>query len=200
MRNKRTMMLLLLLLVAAAGGCLFEPREAEPPDSGDEGTWITPNLPKDVFVNLTTGLAAGANSNYERSIDEGFTFIPLPEDLAALGSDVFDGWNKEIEMEFLTRLKGIFLGERSIQFGDENMVFDREDIDTPAPGLAEFEGEYLMTLDPGDGSPVEIYAGRAVFYLEKKTQGWILTKWEDIDVSGSYPTSGYLRGTLRGSN
>jgi hypothetical protein len=103
-------------------------------------------------------------------------------------------------MEMLTRLKGIFLGERQVQFGDENMVFEREDIDVPATGFAEFEGVYLMTLDPGDGSPVEYYAGKAVFYLEKQTQGWMLTKWEDIDVSGSYATSGYLRGTLRGSN
>jgi hypothetical protein len=200
MTAKKALIILLPLLLATTGGCLFEPREAESPGSSDEGTWITPNLPKDVFVNLTTGLAAGANSNYERSLDQGFTFIPLPEDVAALGSGVFEGWNKEIEMEFLTRLKGIFLGERAIQFGDENMVFDREDIDSPAPGLAEFEGEYVITLDPGDGSDVETYAGRAVFYLEKKTQGWMLTKWEDIDVSGSFPTSGYLRGTLRGSN
>jgi hypothetical protein len=200
MRVRRTALILLPILLFTAGGCLFEPRDAESPDSGDEATWITPNLPKDVFVNLTTGLAADANSNYERSLGQSFTFTPLPEDEAALGSEVFAGWNKDIEMEFLTRLKGIFLGERTVQFGDENMVFEREDIDVPAPGFAEFEGEYLLTLDPGDGSPVEHYAGKAVFYLEKQTQGWMLTKWEDIDVSGSYPTSGYLRGTLRGSN
>ena len=198
MRVIRALIILLPALLAA--GCIFEPREAEPPGTGDEATWITPNLPKDVFVNLTTGLAADANSNYERSLGQNFTFVPTPEVVSQLGSEVFDGWDKEVEMEFLTRLKGIFLGERAIQFGDENMVFDREDIDVPAPGFAEFEGEYLMTLDPGDGSPVEYYGGRAVFYLEKQTQGWMLIKWEDIDVSGSYPTSGHLRGTLRGSN
>ncbi|HER44109.1 MAG TPA: hypothetical protein ENO08_06585 [Candidatus Eisenbacteria bacterium] len=200
MRSARALTAILPVLFLVAAGCIFEPREAESPDAGEEATWITPNLPKDVFVNLTTGLAADANSNYERSLSQDFTFVPLPEDVGALGAEVFEGWNKEIEMEFLTRLKGIFLGERTIQFGDENMVFDREDIDVPATGFAEFEGEYLMTLDPGDGSPVEHYAGRAIFYLEKQTQGWMLTKWEDIDVSGSYPTSGYLRGTLRGSN
>lgn len=198
MRAKTLLTILLPVLIAS--GCIFEPREAESPDSGEEAIWITPNLPKDVFVNLTTGLEADANSNYERSLGQSFTFVPTPEDVSALGSEVFDGWSKEIEMEFLTRLKGIFIGERAIQFGDEDMVFDREDIDVPTPGFAEFEGEYLMTLDPGDGSPVEYYGGRAVFYLEKQTQGWMLTRWEDIDVSGSYPTSGYLRGTLRGSN
>ena len=197
MRTNMALIIAALTLLMAAGGCVLEPREAESPDSGDEGTWITPNLPKDVFVNLTTGLAADANSNYERSLDQNFIFIPLPEDVSALGSEVFEGWNKEIEMEMLTRLKGIFLGERAIQFGDENMVFDRED---ELLGRWEFEGEYIITLDPGDGSPIETYSGRAIFYLEKQTQGWMLTKWEDIDVSGSFPTSGYLRGTLRGSS
>jgi len=197
MRAKMALIIVLLTLLTAAGGCVFEPRKAELPDTGDDGTWITPNLPKDVFVNLITGLAADANSNYERSLDQNFTFIPLTEDVSALGSEVFEGWNKEIEMEMLTRLKGIFLGERTFQFGDENMVFEREDIDV---GYAEFEGEYVITLETGDGSPVETYAGRAIFYLEKQTQGWMLTRWEDIDVSGSFPSSGYLRGTLRGSN
>jgi len=197
MTSKMVLLVFLLTLLVASGGCIFEPREAEPPDTGDEGTWITPNQPKDVFLNLISGLAADANSNYERSLDQNFTFIPLQEDVSALGSEVFDGWNKEIEMGMLTRLKGIFLGERTIQFGDENMVFDRED---ELPGRWEFEGEYVITLDPGDGSPIETYAGRAIFILEKQSQGWMLTRWEDIDVSGSFPTSGYLRGTLRGSN
>lgn len=197
MRTKTIVTAITLILLVAGNGCIFEPRDAESPDTGGGGTWITPNLPKDVFLNLMSGLEADANSNYERSIDESFTFIPLQEDIVALGSEVFDGWNKEIEMEMLNRLKGIFLGERIIQFGDENMVFEREDVEV---GYAEFEGEYVLTLDPGDGSDPEVYAGRAIFYLEKGTQGWILTKWEDIDVSGSFPSSGYLRGTLRGSN
>lgn len=197
MTGKIVLTVAVLVLLMVAGGCVLEPREAEAPDSEDGGTWITPNLPKDVFVNLITGLAAAANSNYERSLDQDFTFIPLPEDVSALGSEVFEGWNKEIEMGMLTRLKGIFLGERTIQFGDENMVFELENVEV---GYAEFEGEYVITLEPGDGSPIETYAGRAIFFLEKPTQGWVLTRWEDIDVSGSFPSSGYLRGTLRGSN
>ena len=197
MRARIILITVAMILGVTAGGCVFEPREAEEPDTGGGGTWIAPNQPKDVFLNLMSGLEADANSNYERSLDQNFTFIPLPEDVVALGSEAFEGWNKEIEMEMLNRLKGIFLGERAIQFGDEDMVFDRED---EYSGRWEFEGEYIITLDPGDGSDVETYAGRAIFYLEKMTQGWMLTKWEDIDVSGSFPSSGYLRGILRGSN
>ena len=66
---------LVLAAVLAGGGCLFEPREALPPFDEGEGDWITPKTPKDVFLNLTTGLAAAGNSNYERSLAETFTFI-----------------------------------------------------------------------------------------------------------------------------
>lgn len=196
MTVKKIIFLMLLITLIAMTGCLFEPREAETPDLEEGGTWITPGQPKDVLANLKSGLAAAANSNYERSLHEDFTFIPRPEDRSNQGDEVFDGWNKEVEMAFLTRLKGIYLGDRLIQFGDENMVFEREDISV---GRAEFEGDYVMTLDPGDGSELEIYEGRAIFIIVEANQGWMLLSWEDIDVIGTNPTSGYLRGTLRGT-
>jgi hypothetical protein len=196
MVKSRLMIWVLLIAMLALGGCIFEPREAEDPGASEDGTWITPNTPKDVFANLASGLAASTNSNYERSLDEAFTFIPLDEDVNNLPPGTFDGWDKAVEMDMLTNLKGLFLGERTVQFGDEDMVFDREDIDV---SMAEFEGEYMIVLDRGDGSPAETYAGRAIFYVVKQSQGWMLKTWEDIDVSGSNATSGYLRGTLKGS-
>jgi len=196
MHAKKIIVLILLIGFIGTAGCIFDPREAEEPESDGGGTWITPGQPKDVLANITSGLAAAANSNYERSLHDDFTFIPRPEDRSNLGDEVFDGWNKEVEMAFLTRLKGIYLGERLIQFGDENMVFEREDVSV---GRAEFEGDYVMTLDLGDGSDPEIYEGRAIFIIVEANQGWMLLSWEDVDVIGSNPTSGYLRGTLRGT-
>lgn len=196
MRTKRMIALVMLAALVGSTGCVFEPREAEAPDTGEGGNWITPGLPKDVFANLASGLAAAQNSNYERSLNEDFTFIPRPEDRSNLGDEVFDGWNKEIEMAFLTRLKGIYAGERQIRFGDENTEFEREDVSV---GRAEYEGNYVMTLDPGDGSEPEVYEARAIFVIIEANQGWMLLSWEDVDVIGSNPTSGYLRGTLRGA-
>ncbi|MCK4350550.1 MAG: hypothetical protein KAX13_06810, partial [Candidatus Krumholzibacteria bacterium] len=112
MTAKKIIVLMLLIGFVGMAGCIFEPREAEDPDPDDGGTWITPGQPKDVLANLKSGLAAAANSNYERSLHENITFIPRPEDRSNLGDEVFDGWNKEVEMAFLTRLKGIYLGER----------------------------------------------------------------------------------------
>lgn len=188
---------IILAALLAGGGCLFEPREAEPPLDEGEGDWIVPKTPKDVFLNLASGLASAGNSNYERSLADEFTFIPRDQDRLQFPDGTFDDWIKDVELDVLSRIKGDFMGERAAQFGDENGQFAREEVQV---GWAEYEGQYRWTLDPGDGSEPEIYAGTAVFYIEERTSGWVLVRWEDIDVIGSYPTSGNLRGTFRAAN
>lgn len=192
---KIALLAILLTIVLAAPGCsIFEPRDPDPPDTGDQDTWIVPNTPKDVFLNLASGLASSKSSNYERSLDAAFAFIPRPEDEATLGSAVFADWTKDVELQWLSRLKGEYLGTRSVQFGNENGTFEYEDIQV---GEATFEGSYKLVLNPGGGAPAETYAGIGRFIVTRGTTGWVLTSWQDLDVNGSFPTAGYLRGTLR---
>lgn len=177
------------LWCSALAGCLFEARTPETP--GEEGDlWIVPYEPKDVFVNLDTGFRAVANSNYERSLDEEFEFLPRVQDWPD-----FVSWDKEDELAFLDRLKGDYPGERTIQFGDENGVFDG--LEEVIGEIAKYEGMYIITLGKGDGSPPDIYAGTAEFVIEKGSVGWVLVRWEDIDVySDEYTTSTYLRKVM----
>ena len=172
----------------AAAGCIFEPREAdEPLSEGDP--WIVPILPKDIFYNIQTGFSSAANSNYERSLAETFTFIARPQDWPDAPA-----WGKTEELDFLTRVKGEYVAAREIRFGDENTVFERENVEV---GRAEYEGLYVITLDPGGGAPVEPYAGKAIFIVEKGATGWALVSWEDVDIYEAYSTSTYLRRTLQ---
>jgi hypothetical protein len=196
MRRKLQTLIIAVLAAALLLGCIFEPRDPDSPTSEEEGTWIVPRQPKDVFLNLTSGLLAGANSNYERSLADEFTFIPRDQDRLAFPDGTFDDWTKAVEMEVIDRIKGDYQGERAAQFGDENGVFPKEDVQV---GWAEYEGPYYLSLDRGDGGEPEVYAGTARFYVQEGTAGWILVKWEDIDVIESYPTSGNLRGNFRGS-
>lgn len=177
-----------------SSGCIFSPREPEQPSSGEQDNWILPNTPKDVFINLQSGFASSKNSNYERSLDATFEFLPRTEDEANLGQDVFEGWNKDIELQWITRVKGDYPGTRSLHFGDENGQFPIEDIQV---GQATFEGPYVMVLDSGDGSGAETYAGIARFKIVHGSTGWVMTLWQDLDINGNFPTSGYLRGTMR---
>jgi hypothetical protein len=185
---------MLLIATIAPEGCIFEPRTPEPPGGGTaECQWITPNRPKDVFVNLKCGLASNLDSNYERSLDPAFTFIPSA-DAEAVYPGSFADWTKAVELQVLARIKTLYLGARSVQFGDANLGFTYENEQV---GLATYEGPYVITLNLGDGSPAVVYAGIAKFTIVQGTQGWVLSIWEDIQPSGGNPTSGILRGALR---
>ena len=195
---RRVLIAITALAVMISGhGCIFEPRKAQQPGQGGEDLWIVPNAPKDVFLNLASGLTSKNNSNYTRSLDPNFTFTPRPEDVGLVPSGALDNWTQQVEIDFLTRLKGDYPKERFIQFGDENGSFEKEYTDEL--GKAVYEGSYVITLDPGDGTPKQTYSGIARFTILQGTKGWALTAWEDIDINGNYSTSGYLRGTHRAS-
>jgi hypothetical protein len=193
MRNKLAAVAMILVMIAQSG-CIFEPREPEKPTTGDQYPWVTPNNPKDVFLNLKSGLAANVDSNYDRSLDPTFTFIPTDQDLTNLGADKFANWTKAVELSWLATVKTIYPGTRTFQFGDANGNFGYEDIET---GKATFEGVYAMTLDRGGAGAKEVYAGTARFVIVRGSTGWVLTEWTDLASNGTEPTSGYLRGTLR---
>ncbi len=186
--------LLIAATIAPAGCDIFEPRTADQPGEGtNEYPWIVPNRPKDVFVNLASGLASPLNSNYERSLDGSFTFIPSA-DAEAVYPGVFADWTKEIELDVLTRIKTLYLGVRTVQFGDANLNFT---VENEQVGFATYEGPYSITLNVGDGSPAAFYAGIARFTIVQGTQGWVMTIWEDIQPVGANQTSGFLRGPLK---
>ncbi|MBN2070762.1 MAG: hypothetical protein JW814_04825 [Candidatus Krumholzibacteriota bacterium] len=187
--KKRIFSVVLVATAVVFSGCLFDARVPQQPGE-DSDPWAIPNSPKDVFLNLSSGFHAVTNSNYERSLDEKFEFVARVQDWPE-----FTSWNKQNEINFLDRLKGDYTGERKIQFGDEDGIFERENIGV---GKAEFEGMYVITLEAeGSVEPV-IYAGIAKFFVEKGSVGWVLVRWEDTDIySDEYTTSSYLRKTLQ---
>ena len=194
----RGIMLLSLIIFALAmpqGGCLFEPREAQEPGSGGEDTWVEPEVPRDIFKNLSSGLSEPGNSNYERTISDGFTFIPRTED--EMQYPDLSGWDKEREMNMIDRLKSDYTG-REIFFGsgsENGASFEEENPEGDRPW---FEGEYRITLN--SGSEEATYGGVARFTLEAVGQGgWELVEWEDKDILEGYGTSGLLRGRLSGA-
>jgi hypothetical protein len=188
-KMKRILLVAIMAAMAlAATGCIFDPRSPDSPATeGDP--WVVPILPKDIFQNIRTGFIAVANSNYERSLADNFVFIARAQDWPDAPA-----WGKAEELDFLTRVKGDYTAGRNIQFGDENMIFERENVEV---GRAEYEGLYVITLDRGGGEPVETYAGKAIFIVEKGATGWALISWEDVDIYETYSTSTYLRRSLQ---
>jgi hypothetical protein len=191
MKRSAIYVLIVCLLAGQGAGCIFEPREAEKPEGGDDTCWIPPSSPTDVFSNLGCGLESAGNSSYERSLDPDFVFVPRP---GYDGPGEFDEWDVAQELDFVSKLKGDYQVERSIRFGDDEGRFERRDV---ATSIATYWGEYRITLDRGDGSDPEIYAGKAELLVVRGTKGWVLKKWEDYDIVGSYPTSANIRGSYQ---
>lgn len=189
----------MILMMIACGACIFEPRTAEEPSGSNEYQWLTPYLstPKNVFLNLASGLASNVDSNYERSLGADFAFIPTDQVAAELGADKFADWTKTVELEWLARVKTLYTGARKAHFGDANGNFTTESV---SGTTAIYEGVYEITLEETAGGTKSTYAGIARFTLSYVTQGWVITEWRDLEASGTYPTAGYLRGSLRVTN
>ncbi|MFO7914746.1 MAG: hypothetical protein R6U43_03540 [Candidatus Krumholzibacteriales bacterium] len=184
---KRAAIVWIIILAAAAAGCIFEPRDPVEPGGGEEDTWVAVEEPTDVFVNLSSGFAELANSNYERSLSDDFLFVPTAQVENQFPGE-FQDWGKEKELDFLNKIKSDYAEARSIRFGDENGDFDQVNLEGDEPWV---EGEYLITLE---GEPS--YAGIARFtFIRSGQPKWTLKEWKDIDfASEEYSTSGRLRG------
>jgi len=169
-------------------GCLFEPREAQQPGGGSN--WISPDQPDKVFTNMITGLEGLSGGNYEKSIGEEFEFIALPGDLANFPSGELDNWTREVEIDAMRKL----LGQSS------TIVLDFTGV-TPISSsgdVSQYRADYTLTVTySSDPANPEVYQGKAHFDFKLGSKGYVLIKWEDIEVLEG-ATWGYLRGTLRG--
>ena len=180
------------VVIGCFSGCLFDTRDATPPGDGEPGsTWVTPDLPDKVFLNMDSGLEDLTGTNYDRSLHPTFTFEPLPEDKnnPSLAGQ-FDDWTVSVEKQVV-----------------QKMLSDARDIEvrfiTPqqissSGTTAEFQSDYeLTTIDKGAPPDTVSYKGRAQFDFQLGGTGWQITRWEDLERVSGFATWGFLRGSLR---
>jgi hypothetical protein len=186
-RIKLSYFTVLLIAALLAGGCLFEPRQAEVP-VGDQTSWVVPDAPSKVFVNMTSGLNSLSGTNYEKSLGTSFAFIPLPGDESQFPG-AFDGWNRDVEIQVLTQIIGD-AASIEVQFSD--LTLNQKDI-----SFAQYEGKYDLTIISKAAPDTSVYKAKARFDLQEGSKGWELVKWEDIEAVAGFPSWGFLRGSLR---
>ncbi len=189
---------LLILIMTGSSACLLTPRTAEKPSGTDQYPWVVPNVYAYVLHNLTTGFASNVDSNYQRSLDDAtFAFHPTVTDSLNLPGKFNNDWDKTVELAWLRRIKGDYVGARTLRFGDANGNFTSK---IEQVNRVILEGEYEITLERTAGAAKEVYAGIARFTLIQGSQGWVMSGWTDLEASGTNPTAGYLRGTFRVAN
>jgi len=184
----RTAALCLAAGVLGLGGCLFEPREAQPPGGGSN--WVSPDTPDKVLSNMKTGLEGLSGGNYEKSISEEFNFEALAGDLANFPGGELENWTRAVEIDAMKKL----LGQASkikLEFSEVTPISSSGDISTYRAGYA------LTVTYSSDPSKPEVYQAKAYFDFQRGSKGYVLIRWEEIEVVEG-ATWGYLRGILRG--
>jgi hypothetical protein len=179
-----------VIALGALTGCIFDTRDAEPP-GGPGSTWVVPSVPSQVFTNMRNGLEDHTGVNYKRSIEDIFTFVPLPEDLnnpTLIGA--FDNWTADVEKEVVDKLLAN-ASNIEVSFTNIDPIFDQ----TP---FANFRVDYsLRVVDNSLPPDTTFYKGKAQFDMRDGSKGWQLIRWEDIERVSGFATWGFLRGTLR---
>ena len=179
------------LLVLALAGCLFDTRDAEPPDPTGGGCGATPlDDPLGVFQAMTCALENQQDAGYERAISSRFVFSPTQQDSldqTFQGTAVYDNWNKTVEMDVLRLL-----------------LSDAQSLDVSFNPKIKINQTTYVRYEPVNYelrvvSPTDtiVYAGVARFDVRNEGGNWRLTFWDEIDTVPNRSTWGYLKGILR---
>ena len=183
----RSVAICLLAGLLGLTGCLFEPREAQQPGGGSN--WISPDQPDKVFTNMITGLEGLSGGNYEKSIGEEFEFIALPGDQANFPGGELDNWTRGVEIDAMRKLLGQS-SKISLDFTGVTPISSSGDV-------SQYRADYSLTVTySSNPDNPEVYQAKAHFDFKLGSKGYMLIKWEDIEVLEG-ATWGYLRGTLR---
>jgi hypothetical protein len=180
----------LCLIVGAFGlsGCLFQPREAQPPGGGSN--WVSPDRPDKVLKNMQTGLEGLSGGNYEKSIGEEFTFVPLAGDEANFPGGELDNWTRAVEIDSIKKLLGQ-ASKIALEFSGVTPLSSSGDV-------SKYQAVYKLTVTySSTPSAPETYQAKANFDFKLGSKGYVLIRWEDIEVVEG-ATWGFLRGVLRG--
>ena len=188
--------LVLMLLVT---GCIFEPRDPEPPSVGTTVPYLPRNSPRNVWENLQISLQHNDSFGWEENTSPDFTYLP-DSDAADQFPGIFDGWDYERETSFINNF---------YTTGVSNQVQMRNDeFNVPEPSGTEVVWQgviyYLKVTDPNDGSETR-YRASAIITFRLEANFWYIYRWEDQvgesdpDTGQILPTMGVLRGTF-GSN
>lgn len=193
---KRLLLCLCALSVLLAG-CLFDPRDADPPSTEDPIEYLPRTSPRNVWTNCRLALENGDVTGWDNAIYESFLYEPDSQALAQYPGVFATPWDKEREMAFISTW---FANDPLIQAN----LFD-EEISTPDPSgnIALWDIIYYLVVTE-NGSQTR-YRASARLVFELKGSYYYLTRWTDEggesdpdDPQILLPTLGVVRGALGG--
>lgn len=189
-----------LAALVAAGclpwtGCLFVPREAEPPETGTIVRYQEQISPAAAWDNLETSAEATHAPGWENAISPDFRYIP---DSAAESQfpGVFTDWNRDKELAFINRFynSGVTISARM-----RNLEF----VVPPSSGSESVWENviYDMTVTGAGGGSSVRYRGSAIITFALEGNFWYIKEWRDQQGESDPDTQQLLStlGVLRGN-
>lgn len=186
----------LLACSLAGAGCLLQPREAEPPQTGDIVVYLEQIDPANTWDNLQTSAEATHAPGWEGAISQ-TSFVYIPDSAAeAQFPGVFDNWSREREIAFINAL---YNSDVTIVATMRNPGF----VVPPSSGsVSVWENViYDLRVTSGvDGSSVR-YRGSAIITFTLEGNFWYISEWRDQQGESDPDTNQLLStlGVLRGN-
>ncbi len=187
-----------IVLVAAVGllgGCLFEPRPAEPPETGTIVRYQDQITPENTWDNLETSLEASHAPGWEAAISSN-SFLYIPDSAAENQSPgAFTDWGRDRELTFINAL---YNSEVDITARMRNFEFT---VPPSSGGISIWENViYDVTVTSRIDNRSLRYRGSAIITFTLEGNFWYITEWRDQqgesdpDTEQLFPTMGVLRG------
>jgi hypothetical protein len=191
MTTRRIVLIAMALLSAlTVNACLFEAREADPPDSGS-GPSVPLDSPTQPFVAIRASFEKDNDVDYERALSEDFRFYPLLDDSldqSLIGTGAYDNWTKDVELEVVQLL----LSESNLEVTFETTPLINENT------FVRYEATYvLLVITPAVPPDTAQYAGTSQIDVRNEGGNWRFVNWRDISAGPGVRTWGYLRGITR---
>ena len=188
---------LVLILLTAAPGCIFSPRDPEPPSTGAPVTYLPQTSSANVWANLEISLEAGHSPGWENNISQ-TAFIYLPDSEAQnLFPGAFVGWDRTREVDFINNFynSGVTI---------EAQMKDDGFIPPPDSGVqTTWEGViYDLIITSNTDASVTRYRASAIITFTQEGPFWYITSWRDQQGESNPDNPGQLlssMGVLRGT-
>lgn len=185
-----------LFACLAPAGCLFAPRDAEPPETGTIVRYQEQISPAAAWDNLETSAEATHAPGWEGAISsQSFHYVP---DSAAENQfpGAFTDWNREKEIAFINRLynSGVTITARM-----RNLEF----VVPPSSGSESIWENVIYDVtvtSTADGSSIR-YRGSAIITFALEGNFWYIREWRDQQGESDPDTHQLLStlGVLRGN-
>jgi len=185
-------------LVVLLSGCLFSPREPEPPGSGEQITYLPRSSPANVWANIETSLEAANAQGWEDNTSQvEFQYVPDDGTRSAFPGIAWDLWRRPEEVNFINNFYNSGVTITAQMRNDEFTVPENSGTEVIWEDVI-----YDLSVTNNADSSTTRYRASADITFRLEGNFWYIYLWRDLqgesppEGGGQLSTMGVLRGTF----